>query len=128
MAFGKTPEQKAAEAQQKADAAYWASPLGQAQRAVESGSRFFQVEIPHATMSGYSNMAWGSGDVRRTTHHGGAPDLLGQIEQLGWRLEHASWVFIETGQSSRDKVLASGQATTVTGRVVGIYLFRRVGG
>jgi hypothetical protein len=33
-------------------------------------------------------------------------------------------VFIETGQSSRDRFLASGQQTVVNGEVVGIYLFR----
>lgn len=53
--------------------------------------------------------------------------MLGQIEQVGWRLEQASWIFMETGQSSRDKFLASGQLTVVTGQVVGIYLFRRLG-
>jgi hypothetical protein len=64
------------------------------------------------------------------THQGqvaqaGAPDVLGQIEELGWHLEHASWVFMATGESSRDKFLASRQQTVVSGEVVGIYLFRK---
>jgi len=70
---------------------------------------------------------WSSTGVhQRQTNYRGAPDVLGQIEDLGWRLDHASWVFTETGQSSRDKFLASGQQTVVTGEVIGIYLFRNV--
>ena len=41
-----------------------------------------------------------------------------------WHLEHAWWVFMETGQNSRDKFLAFGQQTVVTGDVIGVYLFR----
>lgn len=126
MAFGKTAEQRAAEDQQRAEAAYWSSPVGQAQIAKQNGARFFEIEIPHSTVGGYANAMWGSGTTHRMTPHGGAPDLLGQIEQLGWRLEHASWVFVQTGQSSRDKIMSSGQSTAVTGEVVGVYLFRSV--
>ncbi len=45
----------------------------------------------------------GSGGVSKTTQVEGATDALGKIEEAGWHLEHASWVFIETGTSSRDK-------------------------
>ena len=125
MAFGKTDEQKAAERQAKADAAYWASPLGRAHRAKETGARFFQVEIPHSSIGGIANLAWTAGGTsQRTQRHGAAPDLLGQIEELGWHLEQASWVYVQTGQNSRDKFLASGQHVVVQGEVIGIYLFR----
>ena len=94
--------------------------------AAQRGDRFFQTEIQHSTLSGYSN-DWGHADKSKTTRHGGAPDLLGQIEERGWRLEHVNWLFIETASSSRDKMLTSGQRATVTGHVwMGIYLFRRV--
>lgn len=64
------------------------------------------------------------GPASRTTRRDVAPDLLGQIEQVGWRLEQASWVYVQTGQNSRDKFLASGQQVVVTGEVIGIFLFR----
>jgi hypothetical protein len=32
-----------------------------------------------------------------------------------------------TGESSRDRILASGERTAVSGQTVGIYLFRRSG-
>jgi hypothetical protein len=60
-------------------------PHRRASQAFDRGDEFFQIELPHSKFT-------------RT-------DLLGQIEEAGWRLEHADWV--------------------VTGEIVGIYLFRR---
>ncbi len=50
--------------------------------------------------------------------------LLGEVESEGWRLENVGYVFQETGMVSRDKLLSSGQTGSVTGQIVGIYLFR----
>ena len=50
--------------------------------------------------------------------------MLGLIERAGWRLEHANWVFVQTGESAREKLLG-GQQSVVTGEISGIYLFRR---
>jgi predicted RNA-binding Zn-ribbon protein involved in translation (DUF1610 family) len=60
-------------------------PQRRASQAFDRGDEFFQIELPHSSLS--------------------QTDLLGQIEDAGWRLEHADWV--------------------VTGEIVGIYLFRR---
>ena len=60
-------------------------PQRRASQAFDRGDEFFQIELPHCSL-------------RRA-------DLLGQIEEAGWRLEHADWV--------------------VTGEIVGLYLFRR---
>jgi hypothetical protein len=46
------------------------------------------------------------------------------IEQLGWRLEHAGYFFMITGESSTARVFASGDNTAVSGTTVGVYLFR----
>lgn len=54
-------------------------------------------------------------------------DVLGAIETIGWRLEHMNSVFVPTHETSRDKFLSSGQDVGVFGKVVAIYLFRRVG-
>ncbi|WP_310964127.1 DUF2510 domain-containing protein [Nocardioides terrisoli] len=119
---------RASKAEEQRRNAYLLTPVGQAEAAAQRGDRFFQVEIAHSTLSGYSSdffLAPGF-DQAKTTRHGAAPDLLGKIEAFGWRLEHATWLFIESGSSSREKVLSSGERTTVTGRVVGIYLFRAV--
>jgi hypothetical protein len=124
-----TEEEKAAKAAQrereeaeKAQREYLESPIGQADQAHDRGDLFFQIEIPHASMKG--SVTW-AGNLNKKKTYGGAPDTLGQIEQLGWRLEHASWVYVQTGQESRDKFASSGQQVVVKGEVVGIYLFRR---
>lgn len=126
----RTPEEKAAaDAQQAAEGAaraWAASPPGQAQAAYQNGDGFFQVEIPHSQFRGFANLMWSSsGTSSRQVHRGGATDVLSAVEAQGWRLEHASWVYVQTGQNSRDKFLASGQHVVVSGDVVGIYLFRR---
>jgi hypothetical protein len=52
-------------------------------------------------------------------------DLLGQIEEMGWHLEHAGYVFVEMGEIARAKAMSSGSVTRTQGYVEGIYLFRR---
>jgi hypothetical protein len=50
--------------------------------------------------------------------------ILGEIEKLGWRLEHAGYYFMVTGETSTDRVFVSGEATVISGVTVGVYLFR----
>jgi hypothetical protein len=79
----------------------------------------------HSSITGFTNAAFNSatkGTIRRKLTR---TDLLGQIEETGWRLQHADRVYVQTGQNSRDKFMASGQHVVVTGEVIGIYLFRR---
>jgi ribosomal protein S27E len=121
----KTEGERAADAASKAEAAFSASPQGKAATAFKRGDEFFQIEIPHSSVTGFTNAAFNSstkGKIRRNLTR---TDLLGQIEETGWRLQHADWVYVQTGQNSRDKFLASGQHVIVTGEVIGIYLFRR---
>ena len=64
------------------------------------------------------------GAASAAMQHVGRPDLLGQIESFGWRLEDVGYVFVETGTTSTNRVMMSGEATAVSGMVLGIYLFR----
>lgn len=69
------------------DAAFWGSPVGRAARAMLRGDRFFQIELDDATLSAYAEIAAPAhGRRARRTY-----DLLGQIEELGWHLEHVTW-------------------------------------
>lgn len=135
MAWGKTEEEKAAERaaavayeqqqREAADAAaYAASPVGRATAAFEAGAVFFQIELTVSELSGEASFFGSSNSAVR--HTGGASDVLGQIEQVGWRLEHAGWTFIETGATSSNVIFGTGQGTVTQGEVTGIYLFRRV--
>ena len=138
MAWGKTEEEKAAERaaeqqaaaneaarRQQADAqraaqAYAAGPVGQAEAAAQAGAVFFQTQMDVSRLDG--NASWGSASA--AVQHVGRPDILGQIESFGWHLEDVGYVFVETGTTSTNRVMLSGEATAVSGVVLGIYLFR----
>jgi hypothetical protein len=75
-------------------------------------------------MRGVASGLLPTGTASSTKKHEGAPDILGGIEEQVWRLVNSAWVYVQTGQNSRDKFAASGQQVVVTGEVIGIYLFR----
>lgn len=87
---------------------FWGSLLGDAARARMRGDRFFQVEIDHDTLARHTEAT-----SRRPRRSNGATDLLGQIEELGWSLEHVAWW------------PARGSSTQLGMR--GVYLFRASG-
>ena len=142
MAWGKSEEEKQQERDEKAkqaqaqldaqraqqqaqaDAAFAASPLGLATSAHQRNDTFFQLEIEVSALTGPTSFFGSS--YNEIQHSSGATDLLGQIEAVGWHLEHVGYVFIETGSTSTDRVLLSGQGMVTQGNVTGIYLFRRV--
>lgn len=140
MAWGKSEEEKAAEqaeeqrraadalrrreeaARQKQADEHAASPLGQAEAAAAAGAVFFQTQIEVSRLDGNASF----GAATASIQHNARPDVLGQIEALGWRLENVGYVFVETGTTSSARVMMSGEATAVRGVVLGIYLFRNV--
>src|SRR6478672_9587363 len=142
MAFGKkkTPEEVAAEAaaKQAADAdkaaqkaaeqaererrAFLASPAGRARTAFEQGHAVFQVAIDVMSQQAVIVAMVGGTTTKKATD---PVDVLNSICREGWDLVNGSFVFVEQGQESRDKFLASGQNVAIKGTTVGYYLFRR---
>lgn len=113
---------RAAEEQRKRDV-FMATPVGAATIAKQEGQPFFEVQLE---VGGHTGSAWfGSAEGRRTTSSSAA--ILGEIEKLGWRLEHASYYFMVTGETSTDRIFLSGEATAVSGVTIGAYLFRNTG-
>ena len=110
---------RVAEEQRRRDA-FLATPVGGATAAREAGQPFFEVQLEVAGHAG--SAAFGSTDGRRTTSSSAA--TIGEIEKLGWRLEHAGYYFMITRETSTDRVFVSGQATAISGVTVGVYLFR----
>lgn len=98
---------------------------GRAAAAYDRGDAFFQVELSHADVTGSTNAFTGIARDATIGRRAVASDVLGRIEQAGWRLEHVNWIYVQTGQDSRNKFMGTGQQVVVTGQVVGIYLFRR---
>jgi hypothetical protein len=119
---GKTEEEKQREAAEKAAAEYARSPIGLATTAHERGDGFFQLELDITDVGGKSSLGTSTAKVRST---GGRPDLLGQIEDIGWHLEHVGHVYVETGSTSTRRMMSSGEGVVTQGVVKGIYLFRR---
>ncbi|MGN6723058.1 MAG: hypothetical protein ACTHJM_10640 [Marmoricola sp.] len=109
------------EARQRA--AFLASPVGGATAAKQAGDKFFEVQLPVGSHSGRAG--FGTVDSRSTTMS--SADTLAAIEDLGWHLEHASYFFMITSESSTDRVFNSGQATAIQGVTMGVYLFRNTG-
>ena len=102
------------------DEAFWTSPVGAAARAKLRGDHFFQIELDDATLTAYAESA------ARSSAHSAAGrrarrtcDLLGQIEELGWHLEHVSWWGVDT----IDATPAPRRAPHDGDRVRGVYLF-----
>jgi hypothetical protein len=94
--------------------------LGAATAAKEAGQPFFEVQLEVGAHIG--SAGWGAADGRHTTSSSAV--TLGEIEKLGWRLEHASYFFMMTGETSTARVIVSGEATAISGVTVGVYLFR----
>jgi hypothetical protein len=113
---------KAAE-EERQRAAFLATPIGRATAAKEAGQEFFEVQLPVATHAG--SAGFGSADGRHSTQSSAV--TLGEIEKLGWRLEHAGYVYMVTRESSTDHFMVTGQEVAVSGTTMGVYLFRNAG-
>ena len=121
-------DEKTAKERAVAEDAFVRSPVGRATAARARGAGFFHVELEMSEV-GRSNLDLlvgnsGASSVERT--RAGHGDVLAQIEDVGWLLEHVGYVYVETGQVTRDKLLSSGQQVATLGKTVGHFLFRRV--
>jgi hypothetical protein len=135
LPFHKSAEEQAAEqaererelaaaAAARQQAAFLASPIGQATTAKEQQQGFFEVQLTvgssQRSTSVFDSAGSTSGSSTTVSHAG----TLAGIEAVGWRLEHVGYVFIITGESSHQRVFGSGDNIAVNGQMVGIYLFR----
>lgn len=134
MAFRKTDEEKQAERvakdaedrrrrEERARQVFLESPVGKATTAKENSEGFFEIELVIGSTS--RDVMFGTKDFGSHTKKT-FTGLLSEIESVGWKLEHVGYYYMIIGESSRDKLLASGQSTAVSGKTMGIYLFRNV--
>ncbi|MFM9594889.1 hypothetical protein ACKI1J_30070 [Streptomyces scabiei] len=111
--------------------------LEQARRAFERGDGWFETEIGQRSSGslnpyGGTGMDFGSPAVGRIkVDRPAAPpsprgDLLSRIEDVGWKLHTAQYIYVQLGEESRDKWWSSGQRVAIKGKIVGMYLFERV--
>jgi hypothetical protein len=113
----------AAKQKRKAQEAFRRTPQGQARAAKERGMRTFQWVSPlETTERSAFGVVTGDKDSMKTRSFDHASTIEG-IESEGWKLKHMNTTWKETGTVSRDKLLSSGQAGSVQGEVLAIYVF-----
>jgi hypothetical protein len=140
VALRKSPEEKAAqqaakqlEAERRAEQqrrqvierekkAFFRSPAGRARVAFEEGDHVFQYAINVMNQEAIIVAMVGSKTKKSTSD---PVDVLNSVCHEGWEIVNGSFVFVEEGQQSRDKFLASGQNVATKGSIVGYYLFKR---
>lgn len=140
MALRKTAEEKAqreairaqrereAEQKQLAQARkelrdeFFGTPAGQARLAFERGDHVFQYSLNVMSQKAIIVAMVGSNVAQKTAD---PSVILNSVCAEGWELVNGSFVFVETGQQSRDKFMSSGQNVAVSGATVGYYLFKR---
>jgi hypothetical protein len=124
VAYDRLLERNKNLAENQARERHLATPAGRAETAHQEGRAFFQLTMPISEVEGRAS-DWTLSQSTETRRFAPA-DTLGQIEEVGWRLEHVGYVFVETGEVARSKAMSSGSVSRTQGYVEGIYLFRRV--
>jgi len=94
-----------AQRREQVRSAFFATPAGQARLAFEREDHAFQYSI----------------DAMKTAD---PVATLNSVCNEGWELLSGSFVFVQQGQQSRDKI-GGGQNIATQGTTVGFYLFRR---
>lgn len=129
MPFKKSEEEKAQKRANRAANAYAASPTGRAEAAFERGDSFFEIQLDvDRDGPSWSNLlpAALSAVIPGKKNKGPEPrestDILGDIERVGWLLEHVGYVYAADVSSSGSD---DSHSIATSGRTVGIYLFRR---
>ena len=102
--------------------AFFSTPAGRARVAYEEGDRVFQSAFNVMSQQAIVVAMVGS----RTTKSTNDPTaILNSVCREGWELVNGSFVFVQEGQQSRDKMMSSGQNVAVKGSTMGYYLFKR---
>jgi hypothetical protein len=101
---------------------FYATPAGQARIAFQRGDHVFQYAIDVMSQKAIIVAMVGS-STSKSTHD--PTVVLNSVCHEGWELVGGSFVFVQTGQQSRDKFMSSGQNVAVAGTTVGYYLFKR---
>jgi hypothetical protein len=101
--------------------AFWTSPAGQARVAYNRG-KVFQYSTSVTSQKAIVVAMIGTAAPQQTSD----PSVIANsVRNEGWELVSGSFVFVETGQQSRDKFMSSGQNVAISDGTIGYYLFKR---
>jgi hypothetical protein len=87
------------------------------------GDAILHLQIDVSLLTGEQS-SWGSAG-NTLTHDESAGYFLGDIEKLGWRLEHTGYTFVESGATTSQRIFGTGEGVVNHGAVVGYFVFRR---
>ena len=137
----KEKEERRRRKQKEKQRRQWATTdHGRAQLAHDAGELFFQIQRVISKTKGELMIGSFTQEVKGPSGFEqifnqlvGARDnlpitqTLAVVERLGWRLMNVGYAYRQTAAESRDFFLASGQDIAMSGELVAIYLFRRIG-
>ncbi|GAA1145472.1 MULTISPECIES: hypothetical protein [Microbacterium] len=97
--------------------------LSLAQDAQTRGDVLLHLHVEIGRLTGQTS-SWGSADNGLAVNES-IGYFLGQVERIGWRLEHTGYTFIESGATTSNRVLSTGTGVVNHGAVSGYFTFRR---
>ncbi|WP_434810161.1 hypothetical protein [Microbacterium sp. bgisy189] len=97
--------------------------MHQAHEAFDRGDTVLHLQFEVSGLGG-AQSSWGSSEnlIGSDDHVG---YFLTHVEQIGWRLEHTGYTFVQTGASTSQKMWGTGEGVVTRGVVVGYFTFRR---
>lgn len=97
--------------------------LALAQTAHARGDALLQLQLDVSLLTGQTS-TWGSaGNTMSGDESIGY--FLGEVEKIGWRLEHTGFTFVESGATTSARMFGTGEGVVNHGAVAGYYVFRR---
>jgi hypothetical protein len=87
------------------------------------GDVLLQIAVDASILTGERSSFGSAGNT--ATHDESVGYFLGEIEKIGWRLEHSAFTFVESGATTSARIFGTGEGVVNHGAVVGYYVFRR---
>jgi len=97
--------------------------LGAAHEAHTRGDPLLHLHVEVSRLTGAPS-SWGSAE-NDSVQNEGVGYFLGEVEHIGWRLEHTGYAFVESGATTSDRVMSTGAGIVNHGAVSGYFTFRR---
>lgn len=87
------------------------------------GDALLHIQIDISMLTGEQS-SWGSAG-NTVSNDESVGYFLGEIEKVGWRLEHTGYTFVESGATTSQRIFGTGEGVVNHGAVIGYYTFRR---
>lgn len=97
--------------------------LALAQDAHARGDALLHLQVEVSRLTGEAS-SWGSAQNALASNES-VGYFLGEVEKIGWRLEHTGYTFVEAGATTSARMLSTGTGVVNHGAVSGYFTFRR---